>query len=110
MSKVIIDDNAGGFWTITAGGNIQWAGTISGQHEIDLVGPITELNRNATPIFTGDTTGIYYRVADSTQITFAAYDGFETTEAFFHFAAYTFILYMVIRLIAKMLTNRNPSV
>lgn len=84
---------------------------MNGQKDLELVGPVDTMHADGVLIYSGDpATGIHYNSVTNMVTRFPAFDSFETAEAVFHFACYTFVMIMVITVVARFLTNKNPSI
>lgn len=85
-------------------------GQVNGQLDLELVGPVDTLHADASLIYTGDAaTGMFYDVTTNSVTRFPAYDGYETAEAIFHFLAYALLLFFIIGIVSRILTNKNPT-
>lgn len=109
MSRVVIEDT-GGFWILSSNGDIAWAGKINGQLDLEIVGPLTSATRNFVSIYTGSTTGYYYRVSDGTQLTYPGYDGLETFTRFGYLLVTFFFLWWLVRVVGSLLSNKNHNI
>lgn len=108
MSRIIVSDE-GYQWVFSYKGEIKWIGAVTGQMDIEVVGPIDSATRGGIPILTTETTGMHYDYGDQILTLFPAYDSFEAFQAAFHWVAYTFLLLFALSIVQKFLVNRNPS-
>jgi len=98
-------EDSGNFWVLSGGGEVKWMGTVNGLVDVELVGKIDTYSINATPVSITPTTGFHYKTGVVTS--FPAYDGVETSEAIFHFLAYTFFLYLAVATVSRFLSWKN---
>jgi len=106
MSRAIIED-AGNFWQLSGSGDVKLMGTVNGTVDLQLVGKIDTYSINGTPVSISPTTGFHYKTGVVTP--FNAYDGFETSEAVFYFAAYSLLLLYTVHSVGKLLAWKSPS-
>lgn len=108
MSRVIIEDT-GRAWVVEYSGAAKWMGKVNGQVDLELVGPVDALYANGVQVYSGKTTGVYYDSVSNTTTAFPAYDSFEAFEVGFYWLCATVIFLYLLRFMARMLTNRNPT-
>lgn len=105
MSRVIIEDT-GQLWVISGAGDIKWQGTVNGMVDLQLVGPLDTVTANAVTVYAGaETTGFHYKAGVVT--TFPGFDGLEAFEAAWYWAVGAFLLVWVVRIVSKMLANKE---
>jgi len=111
MSKVIISDpDATALWLVSRNGDVLWAGNVMPGQEIGVSGSFDTLTRNAVTAWTGDPqTGLYFNYNTTTAVPFSGYDGFTAFREGAYWLTPFLILWYIVRMVGRFLTNKNPS-
>jgi len=109
MSRVILEDTGTpALWVISGGGDVIWKGTVTNFADLELVGPVDTVTADGSTIYYGAAvTGLHYKAGTVT--TFPAYDGVETFTAAATVVIYFLLLWWIVRVVGKMLANKEPS-